>query len=239
MPKKGKGLLSCNVTAIIPAAGIGSRFGDERGKSFALLKGRPLLLWTIEAIASIAEVTEIIPVLKTSEMECAIELFEQHKILKVKRIAPGGKERQDSVLHGLKLVEDKDCIILIHDGARPLFDPGLVSGALKELEANDGVIFGVPVKDTIKEVKAGTVLKTLSRESLWAVQTPQIFRYEKIFPAYERAMSESFYSTDDSALLERCGGSVAVVMGGYENIKITTPEDLICAEVYLSRKKSL
>jgi 2-C-methyl-D-erythritol 4-phosphate cytidylyltransferase len=224
------------ITAIVPAAGVGKRFGEGRNKPLADLCGKPLIIWTLETLGSLSEVNEIIPVIKETDIEDAVELFEKHRIPKIKRIAPGGKERQDSVSHGLNLINDKKCIVLIHDGVRPLIEPHIVTDAVKQLKKCDGVIVGVPVKDTIKEVAQGDVRETLKRDLLWAVQTPQVFRYETIYHAYERAGRESFYSTDDSALVERYGGKVRVVMGSYTNIKITTPEDLMIAEAFLRLK---
>ena len=221
------------IVAIVPAAGIGRRFGKDENKSFVDLGRKPLLLWALGTLGSMPEVDEIIPVLRKSDMEPALELFERYNITKIKRIAPGGKERQESVFHGLGLVKDSDSVILVHDGARPLITPHVVRNAVGALSGCDGVVVGVPVKDTIKEVAEGGVLRTLNRQSLWAVQTPQIFPFGTVYGAYERAMRESFYSTDDSALVERYGGRIKVVMGSYRNIKITTPEDLGIAEAFL------
>jgi len=221
------------VVAIVPAAGMGKRFGDGTNKSLVTLGDKPLLLWALETISSLPEIAEIIPVLKESDMNHALELFERYKIPKVKRIAPGGRERQDSVFHGLSLVEDKNCVILVHDGARPLIETDIIHSAISQLKDCDGVVVGVPVKDTVKEVLEGNVQKTLKREFLWSIQTPQIFPYEELYNAYEKAMRESFYSTDDSALVERYGGKIKVVMGSYTNIKITTQEDLKVAELFL------
>ncbi len=222
--------------AIIPAAGLGTRFGPGANKSFVLLSGKPLLLWAIEEIGKLPEIAEIIPVLKKADMEHALKIFEERKTPKVKRVAPGGRERQDSVFNGLKLIEDTECTILVHDGARPLIHAAYITAAVRLLSDCDGVVLGVPAKDTIKQVNGDFVEKTLKREALWSVQTPQIFRYNVIFGAYRKAMDESFYSTDDSALVERYGGRIRVSRGSYENIKVTTPEDLIIAEAILKRR---
>jgi 2-C-methyl-D-erythritol 4-phosphate cytidylyltransferase len=221
------------IVAIVPSAGIGKRFGDKTRKTFVALGEKPLLLWAIETLNAAPEIKEIIPVIKEEDMEYAIELFEKHAIPKVKRIAPGGRERQDSVYHGLNLIDDKKCIVLVHDGVRPLIEPAFIGAAARQLKGCDGVVVGVPVKDTIKEASAGEVKVTLARERLWAVQTPQLFPWETIREAYDRAMKESFYSTDDSALVEKYGGRVRIVMGSYTNIKVTTPEDLEIAELFL------
>jgi 2-C-methyl-D-erythritol 4-phosphate cytidylyltransferase len=228
------------VVAIVPSAGLGKRFGPGLNKPFQNLGGKSLIIRTLETLHSVPEVQEIIPVLKGQDMEYAQKMFEQRRLTKIKRIAPGGKERQDSVFKGLKLVENKDCLILIHDGVRPLIEKEVIERALQEMLVSasegkgiDGIVLGVPVKDTIKEAESGLVKKTLKREALWAIQTPQIFPYKKIVQAYEKAMREGFYTTDDSALIEKYGGKVKVVMGSYRNIKITTPEDLEIAEVLL------
>ena len=239
------------VKAIVPAAGLGRRFGPGANKPFEILDGKPLIVWSLETLGSVEEIEEIIPVLREADREKALEIFEQYELSKIKKIAPGGKERQDSVYNGLKLIEGQDCIVLIHDGARPFIEKNLIEKAIRELliphsppvakrnerglRVYDGIILGVPVRDTIKEAEGEIIKKTLNRDSLWAIQTPQIFHYRTIFSAYEKAVEEGFYSTDDAALVEKYGGKIRVIMGSYRNIKITTSEDLIAAEYFLSR----
>ncbi len=224
------------VVAIVPGAGIGKRFGQGTNKPFELLGGKPLLLWVLETLESVDEIQEIIPVIRDESMGCAAELIEESRISKVRRIAPGGKERQDSVYSGLKLVEDSDALVLIHDGVRPLIETEDIRRALAALEDCDGVVVGVPVKDTIKEAADGLITRTCDRSLLWAVQTPQVFRYGVLRRAYEKAKDESFHATDDSALVEHYGGTVRIVQGSYTNIKVTTPEDLPVAELFLRRR---
>lgn len=225
-----------SVIAIVPAAGLGKRFGPDTNKPFHLLLDKPLIVWALEVLEMIGEIREVIPVLKEPDMESGVEIFERYNLSKVKRIAPGGKERQDSVYSGLKLVKDRANIVLIHDGARPLIDSRVVMTALHNLSGFDGVIVGVPVRDTIKEVQDNIVKRTLRREAIWAIQTPQLFLYDAIMKAYHKAMVERFYSTDDSALLERSGGKVKIITGSYSNIKITTPEDIPVAEFLLKER---
>ncbi len=225
-----------DVIAIVPAAGLGRRFGPGSNKPFHQLLGKPLIVWSLEVLNRLKEIKEVIPVLKEEDMEKGVEIFERYELSKVKRIAPGGRERQDSVYSGLRLLKEKTDIVLIHDGARPLIEDSIVRSALRGIPGFDGVVVGVPVKDTIKEVQDEIVKKTLRREMIWAVQTPQVFLYGSIMNAYRRAMEEKFYSTDDSALLERNGGKVKVLMGSYSNIKITTPEDISVAEVLLKER---
>ncbi len=224
-------------TAVIPAAGLGKRFGDGPSKQYVMLCGKPLLVWALETLEASPEIIEIIPVLKEGDMESGIRMLEEYGISKVRRIAPGGKERQDSVFHGLKIVDDKNGVVLVHDGVRPLIESSLVADAIAQLKDCDGVVVGVPVKDTIKEVEDGEVRHTLRRDTLWSVQTPQVFHYEALYKAYERAAKDSFYSTDDSALIERYGGRIKMVMGSYKNIKITTTEDLRIAELFLEMRE--
>lgn len=225
-----------DVIAIVPAAGLGRRFGPGANKPFHQLLGKPLIVWSLEVFERLKEIKEVIPVLKEEDMEKGVEIFERYELSKVKRIAPGGRERQDSVYSGLRLLKEKTGIVLIHDGARPLIEDSIVKSALRGISGFDGVVVGVPVKDTIKEVQDEIVKKTLRRETIWAVQTPQVFLYGPIMSAYRRAMEEKFYSTDDSALLERSGGKVKVLMGSYSNIKITTPEDISVAEALLKER---
>jgi len=224
------------VIAIVPAAGLGKRFGEGTNKPLENLRGRPLLVWTLETLGAMEEIREIIPVVKVADMGYVAGMLERHGLTKVRKIAPGGKERQDSVFQGLKLIDDRKCVVLVHDGVRPLIGQNTIRNALNQLKDCDGVAVGVPVKDTIKEVLAGNVVRTLKREMLWAVQTPQIFPFDTIWNAYERAVGESFYSTDDSALVERYGGRVKLAMGSYTNIKITTPDDLPVAEIFLNQR---
>ncbi|NWF52107.1 MAG: 2-C-methyl-D-erythritol 4-phosphate cytidylyltransferase [Nitrospirae bacterium] len=223
------------VIAIVPSAGIGRRFGQK--KPFHLLGGKPLIIRTIEVLESVNEIVEIIPVLRKEDIKRGIEVFKSYNISKTKRIATGGKERQDSVYNALKLINDENCIVLIHDGARPFVEKGLIEKAIKELKGFDGVITGIPLNDTIKEVGEGIVRSTLKRDFLWAIQTPQVFSFKKLFDAYEMSIKDGFYSTDDSALVERYGGKIKVIFGSYRNIKITTPDDMIFAEYLLSKNK--
>jgi len=235
--------MSHKVIAIVPSAGLGRRFGSDANKPFQILGGKPLVVWALEALESVDAIEEIIPVLRKEDVERGIEVFRSYNISKTKRVAAGGKERQDSVYNGLKLIGDKNCIVLIHDGVRPFIEKDLIEKVIKELlkggkgglKSFDGVVLGVPVKDTIKEAESGIIKSTIRRDSLWAIQTPQVFPYKKISAAYKKSIKEGFYSTDDAALMERYGGKIKVIMGSYSNIKITTPDDLIFAEYLISK----
>ena len=225
------------VVAIVPAAGIGERFGKDTNKPFATLGDKPLIIWTVATLQNLPEITEIIPVVKETDIKLCSRLFEEYAITKIKRVAPGGRERQDSVFHGLNLIRHRKSVVLVHDAVRPLIEPSLIQSALQQLNGCDGVVVGVPLKDTVKEVRDGIVRNTPKRDLLWAAQTPQIFPYQVLYDAYEKAMADSFYTTDDSALVEMNGGVIKMVQGSYANIKVTTPEDLLIAEVFLKMKR--
>ncbi|MCC6347663.1 MAG: 2-C-methyl-D-erythritol 4-phosphate cytidylyltransferase [Nitrospirales bacterium] len=244
-----KGSVHNRVAAVIPAAGLGRRFGSRGGKTLHLLSGKPLLAWVLEAFQHCRLVDEILPVLKAEDREAGWELVEHYGITKVRRIAPGGSERQDSVFNGLEALGGEPSLVVIHDGARPLVESFLIERAIEGLKGYDGAVAGVPVKDTIKAAKHSTpacdvagqngrapdavVEGTLDRTTLWAIQTPQAFPLERIREAHRRARSEGFYATDDAALVERYGGAVRIVMGSYRNMKMTTPEDILVAEALL------
>jgi len=235
--------ISAPVTAIVPAAGSGNRFGIKKNKPFYILMGKPLLIWSLEVFQGIDEINEIMPVVKQEDIGITNELIEQYKITKVRNIVPGGAERQDSVYNALNALDPETRIVLIHDGARPLLESGLVKKMIYGFmcfEAGvDGIVAGVPVKDTVKEIEKEYpvdnienifVKKTLSRETLWAIQTPQIFFFDKIKAAHEISRLDGLKATDDAAMVEKCGGRIKVIMGSYRNIKITTPEDVKIAE---------
>ena len=155
------------------------------------------------------------------------------------KIAYGGKERQDSIYNGLKKLDSNSDIVLIHDGARPFVSHAIINETIQVAKNKKAAVVGVPVRDTIKVVENGVVKSTPSRQTLWSAQTPQTFDKDLIIRAYENAYSKNFYGTDDSMLVEFLGQEVTMVLGSYENIKITNPEDINVAEQILNlRKKS-
>ena len=235
------------VIAVVPAAGIGKRFGRNKNKLFCLLAGKPVLIWSLELLQSVPEITEIIPVVKEEDLMMSAALTEDYGIRKVKQIVPGGKERQESVYYGLSAISDDKTIVLIHDGGRPFAERDMIANAIHQVEGCDGVVTGVPVKDTIKEAAEDTgstdvdrafVRRTLDRSVLYAIQTPQVFPFRVIKEAHEKARDDRFVGTDDASLVERCGGRVKIVAGSYRNIKITTSEDIFVAEALLRMQKS-
>lgn len=225
-----------NIIAIVPAAGLGKRLGPGTNKPFQMLLGKPLIVWTMEILENSPEIKEIVPVLKEEDMDAGTELFDKYNFSKSRRIVKGGAERQDSVYNGLRELDGTADIVFIHDGARPFVSRDIIRNSINGLKGFDGVVVGVPVKDTIKEAEDGVIKRTLPRKPLWAIQTPQVFFYEPLMRAYNKAMEDKFYSTDDSALVERLGGRIKIIMGSYENLKITTPEDMVIAECLLKQR---
>jgi 2-C-methyl-D-erythritol 4-phosphate cytidylyltransferase len=172
---------------------------------------------------------------------CQQHIVTEYGFNKIAAIVAGGKERQNSVMNGLRALQKyaaDDDVILIHDGVRPLISENLLFESIQSARLHDGALVAVPVKDTIKTVQDGIVRDTPQREMLWQAQTPQAFRFGVIFNAHLSAEIDGFSGTDDASLVERNGGKVHVIAGDYRNIKITTPEDLILAEAFLSVKKS-
>ena len=212
---------------VIVAAGTGTRMNMGINKQFIKLEGKEIIYYTIEKFYRNENIEDIVVVVKEEEAE-----FFRKKILdkynfKNIKIAYGGKERQDSVYNGLKSL-DKNCdIVLIHDGARPFVSDKIINKSIEEAKENKAVVVGVPVKDTIKVIdNNNNIVDTPNRSLLWAVQTPQTFDYNLLIKSYEDAFKDNFYGTDDAMLVERIGYKVKMVEGSYNNIKITTQEDL-------------
>lgn len=230
------------IIAIVPAAGLGIRFNSKIKKTFAAVNEIPLLIHTLKRLATEESVTEIIPVLGEQDIEKGFKLIKEYDIQKIKKIAHGGKERQDSIYNALKLLEkdeiNAESIILVHDGVRPFIPAGLIEGLIRELKTFDGAIPGIPVKETLKEVRSnGMVISTANRERFWSVQTPQAFTFKVLKKAYDAALADGFYTTDDSALVERAGGNVKIISGSPYNIKVTTPEDMEMVKWILAKKE--
>ncbi|HTF99462.1 MAG TPA: 2-C-methyl-D-erythritol 4-phosphate cytidylyltransferase [Nitrospirota bacterium] len=225
-------------TVLVPAAGAGKRMGKTVAKQFLPLGDMPLLAYALLAFQRAAEIDEIIPIVSNEDIEsCLDAIIEQYHITKVRTLVAGGRERQDSVANGLQKLGKETSLVLVHDGVRPFVTPAMISACVEHARKGECVTVGVPIKDTIKDVTAeGIVRKTLERSSLWAVQTPQAFPVDTLRHAYDEARKKRWYGTDDAMLVERTGVSVRMIMGSYENIKITTPEDLLLAEEILKRQ---
>lgn len=227
------------VSVILAAAGMSNRMGSSINKQFIPLGGKPVLAHTIETFDRLKYIDEIIVVARESEIDyIRREIVKRYGFRKVKKIVRGGLERQDSVYNGLLAVADRSEIVLSHDGARPFVDRETVERALKAAAETDAAVVGVPVKDTIKSVADGEITETPERSKLWQAQTPQCFSTELLKHAYEEAIQTGFKATDDSALVEQLGKEVRMVRGSYENIKITTPDDVILGEALMLYRMS-
>ena len=212
---------------VIVAAGSGSRMKRDINKQFIKLDGKEIIAYTIEKFYKSEDIDDIVIVIKENEEKYFIEnIINKYGFDNIK-LAYGGKERQDSVYNGIKKLNRNCERVLIHDGARPFVNENIIKNSIKEAKENNAVVVGVPVKDTIKVVDSdGNIVDTPNRSLLWSVQTPQSFKYEIITKAYEYAYSNDYYGTDDAMLVEHIGYNVKMIEGSYDNIKITTEEDL-------------
>jgi 2-C-methyl-D-erythritol 4-phosphate cytidylyltransferase len=223
--------MSNKAVAIIVAAGEGQRMGGV-DKMFTPINGRPALACVLDVFSDCKKVDQIIVVMSGKNIEACRKLVKAEAWSKVKDTVVGGKRRQDSVAEGLKRVKDVEWVV-IHDGARPLVTVDLIERGLAAAKATGAAAAAVPVTDTIKEVQKDEIVsQTLERENLRAIQTPQVFRLDIIQKAYKNVVGDV---TDDAALVEKAGYKVKLYMGSYDNIKITTPDDLAVAEALVKK----
>lgn len=223
-------------TAIVLAAGRGSRMGTDIQKQYLLLKEKPILYYSLAEFQYCPFINEIILVTGAEEIDyCRSEIVERYSLTKVKAVITGGKERFHSVYEGLKMASDSD-YVYIHDGARPFVKQDILLRAYKAVRDFQACVVGMPAKDTIKiSDQEGYICHTPSRDLTWVIQTPQAFRYHLIKKAYDEFMKQdSKMVTDDAMVLEKMENKkVKLVTGSYENIKITTPEDLAIADLFV------
>lgn len=217
--------------ALILAAGKGKRMGKNINKQFLNIEDKPILYHTLKAFDQHKEIHSIILVASEEEIDfCKREIINKYGITKVKKVVKGGSERQQSVLNGLKEVE-KANIVLIHDGARPFVSSSIISEGIKYASLYGAAACGVAPKDTIKVIdQRGFSLQSLDRNTLISVQTPQCFKYDLILKCHIDILNERAKITDDTSVVEYFGHNVYIYPGEYNNIKITTPEDLIISE---------
>lgn len=233
------------VVVIIPAAGSGKRMQSSVNKQFLEIGGMTVIERTLRAFENAGRVSEIIVVTKLDEIDAVKDLITRTGINKVRCVVEGGAERQDSISNGIKNTNEDDHWILVHDGARPFVTSECIDDMIEKLiemntehtpEKSRSLIMAVPSKDTIKQVVGDTVKETLNRAELWNVQTPQAFSRSIIVSAYKKAFEAGFTGTDDASLVEWIGLPVDVHMGSYENIKITTPDDIYLGEAILKKR---
>ncbi|GAA0103230.1 2-C-methyl-D-erythritol 4-phosphate cytidylyltransferase [Paraclostridium bifermentans] len=219
---------------VIVAAGTGSRMKKDINKQFIKLKNKEIVAHTIEKFYNSENIDDIVVVIREDEEEYFNKnIKEKYGFTNIK-VAHGGNERQDSVFNGIKMLKKECEVILIHDGARPFVTDDIIKRSINKANEHNAIVVGVKVKDTIKVVSDnGNIIDTPNRSYLWAVQTPQVFKYDIITKAYEDAYNNNYYGTDDAMLVERIGYNVKIIEGSYNNIKITTQEDLEFGEQIL------
>jgi 2-C-methyl-D-erythritol 4-phosphate cytidylyltransferase len=221
--------------AVIVSAGKGHRFMEGKKKQFYFLADKPILAHTLYKFESCPLIRSILLVVGQEDMDyCLSEIIEKYQYRKISQLVPGGKRRQESVKNGIDVLPKGAEVVVIHDGVRPFVTTEMIEESIRSAARLQAVVMAMPVKETIKMVQQdGTVLKTIDRESLWQIQTPQTFQVNVIKEAYHRATEDGFIGTDDASLVERLGVKVHILQGSYSNIKITTPEDLVLAQLIL------
>ena len=234
------------IAAIVAAAGLGLRMGNDTPKPYLQLGGKPILVHTLGVFEKITEIREVALVVHPAELDyCQEKVISPYGFKKVLRLVPGGKERQDSVYNALKALKNEDDleIVLVHDGVRPFITPEQVCRVIQAARTFGAAVLGLPAQDTLKTVTAEgevrQVRQTLERKDIWQIQTPQAFQAALLRRAFVTAYSRSFYGTDEASLVEALNQPVVVVPGSPLNLKITTPDDLALAEAILPlmRKK--
>ncbi len=221
------------VGVVIPAGGRGLRLGGSIPKQFLLLNGKPILQRSIEAFESISLVGEIVIVVPEDQLRRTEQLIMKSGFRKILHVVVGGSERQHSVRNGLLSFDVEPEIVLVHDAVRPLVTEDVIRRVIRETKKHGAAVVGVRVKDTIKLESDGFYKKTLDRRNLWAVQTPQGFRFEILKHAHIAAQRSAFLGTDEASLVERLRIGVKIVEGDYQNIKITTSDDIKLAKLIL------
>ncbi|WP_080849055.1 2-C-methyl-D-erythritol 4-phosphate cytidylyltransferase [Cytobacillus gottheilii] len=221
---------------IIPAAGQGKRMEAGKNKLLLELREVPVLIHTLKVFEQDPNCGAVHLAIHPDDEGEMRKLLQKYEIKKVASLIHGGKERQHSVYHVVKELVGEG-IVLVHDAARPFVEIDAISRLVEAAEETGASILAVPMKDTVKKANEGLVSETIERATLWSVQTPQAFRLTMLFDAHERAVRESYVGTDDASLVERINGDIKIVEGSYDNIKLTTPEDLYFAEAIMNKRE--
>ena len=196
-----------------------------------------LFIHTLKIFDTHSDIRMIVLVVSPDDEDFVLEILQGYKWNKQIRVVAGGETRQESVYSGLQTLAEGSVYVAIHDGARPFLPQGVLSAAIAKVKLNGAVTVAVPVKDTIAVIADEKVSDLPARDTLWSIQTPQIFRTNWILEAHENALADSFMATDDATLVRRQGHEVFIQIGGYTNIKITTPEDIWIGEMILQERK--
>ncbi len=229
------------VVAIIVGAGEGRRMGSTGGrKQFTKISGKPLIAYTLEPFEKCQLIDHMVLVVPPDSIDWVREeIVGQYRLKKVREIVAGGETRQQSVWNGLNVVSNNTEKVVIHDAVRPFVNETLIKRVIDASRKTGAAITAVPVKDTVKQVESGEVVGTLDRRLLWLAQTPQCFDYQIIVEAHKMAAREKIEATDDASLVEKYGAKVAVAVGSYANLKVTSPEDLPLLEYFLRQDRRI
>lgn len=223
-------------TVVLPAAGSGKRMKANKNKLLLELFDKPIFIYTLEIFQRDPNCKSIWLAVKEDEQSLMEKFVTEYGITKVKGFAAGGAERQDSVRACLEMIPACE-VVLVHDAARPFIDAEVISRLAKEAADSGAAIAGVRVKDTIKKAESGVITETVERENLWIIQTPQAFKYSLIKEAATAASEAGFLGTDEAMLVERLGHPVKIIESNYENVKMTTPDDLIYGKAILESRR--
>jgi 2-C-methyl-D-erythritol 4-phosphate cytidylyltransferase len=218
--------------AVVPAGGIGARMGSRRPKQYLSVAGLPLLVRTLRALRRCRGLEGVVVAVPAERIAATRSLLARHRVTAVDVVA-GGSSRQESVWRALQAIPPGARWVVVHDGVRPFVTGDLVACVLAAARRWGAATCGIPVRETVKRVGEGLVQATLDRAGLWLIQTPQAFRRDLLWEAHETARRDGFTGTDDAVLVERLGSPVAMVAGFPHNMKITTPEDLSAARLWL------
>ena len=227
------------ISAIIAAGGKGLRMGSQKPKQYIKINGKEVLALTIEKFQKCSMVDEIIVVVPYDEVDyCRNNIIDKYNFSKVKKVVKGGKERFNSVYNGLLNCSKETDIVIIHDGVRPFVTQKIIENSVDCAKKYGACAAGVMIKDTIKlKDNENYIEKTINRDELSAIQTPQTFNYNLILKAYKNSIVNGIFSTDDTMLVEALHEKVKIIEGSYLNIKITTPDDLIFAKFIVNNWK--
>ncbi|HWZ54036.1 MAG TPA: 2-C-methyl-D-erythritol 4-phosphate cytidylyltransferase [Candidatus Acidoferrales bacterium] len=232
------------IAAIVPAAGLGTRMGAETPKQFLELDGMPLIVFTLRRLAACAAITEFFISTRADDIVSLQDKVAKSGIGRPARVVHGGDTRQQSVANALAQVDPTTEVVLVHDAVRPFVTPEQIDRVIAEARKRGAAILGIPAIDTVKEVKRASLPEdvalinaTIPRERIVLAQTPQAFRYELLRDAFRLAQRDGVTASDESALVERFGHEVFVVLGSERNLKITRPADMELARFYLEQER--
>ena len=228
------------VAAVVPAAGCGTRMGNETPKQFLQLGDVPLLVHVLRVLESSRTISEIVVVVPPDAVtSCREELLPPFAFSKISTVTAGGARRQDSVWNGLQAVDERAKIVMVHDAVRPFVTATMIEEVVDGARTHSAAIVAIPLHDTVKRAAPdGMIDTTLDRQRLWSAQTPQAFSLELLREAHRSSREAGVEATDDAFLVERIGHRVSIVNGSPDNIKITRPEDLVMGEAILAARRN-